>query len=67
MDLLRTMTHRIRAEFSYSHRSLRGVQSPGLTLQRHGGTCRDFAWFMIDAVRSLGFAARFVSGYISGT
>ncbi len=64
MDLLRTMTCRIQEEFSYSHRHQRGVQSPGLTLQRRGGTCRDFAWFMIDAVRSLGLAARFVSGYI---
>jgi transglutaminase-like putative cysteine protease len=64
MELLRTMTHRIREELAYSHRTQRGVQSPGLTLQRRGGTCRDFAWFMIDAVRSLGFAARFVSGYI---
>jgi transglutaminase-like putative cysteine protease len=64
MELLRTMTRRIQEEFAYSRRSERGVQSPAVTLQRSRGTCRDFAWLMIDAVRSLGLAARFVSGYI---
>lgn len=64
MDLLRTMTRHIQEEFAYSRRTQRGVQSPGVTLQRCGGACRDFAWLMIDAVRSLGLAARFVSGYI---
>jgi transglutaminase-like putative cysteine protease len=64
MELLRTMTRRIQKEFAYSRRTQRGVQSPGETLQRGSGTCRDFAWLMIDAVRSLGLAARFVSGYI---
>jgi transglutaminase-like putative cysteine protease len=64
MELLRTMTSRIQDEFTYSRRGERGVQSAGVTMQRGRGTCRDFAWLMIDAVRSLGFAARFVSGYI---
>ena len=58
------MTLRIQEEFTYSHRGERGVQSPGVTMRRGSGTCRDFAWLMIDAVRSLGLAARFVSGYI---
>ncbi len=64
MRLLRAMTLRIREELVYSHRYERGVQSPAETLRRGSGTCRDFAWLMIDAVRSLGFAARFASGYI---
>ena len=64
MELLRAMTSRIQDEFTYSRRGERGVQSAGVTMQRGRGTCRDFAWLMIDAVRSLGFAARFVSGYI---
>jgi transglutaminase-like putative cysteine protease len=64
MELLRTMTLRIQDEFAYSHRGERGVQSPGVTIRRGRGTCRDFAWLMIDAVRSLGLAVRFVSGYI---
>lgn len=64
MSLLRAMTRRIREDFAYVRRTERGVQSPGETLRRGSGTCRDFAWLMIDAVRSLGLAARFVSGYI---
>jgi len=64
MTLLHSMTRAINEEFVYLHRSEKGVQSPGETLQRGSGSCRDFAVFMMEAVRSLGIAARFVSGYI---
>ena len=64
MSLLRTMTQAIRQQFSYSRRVERGVQTPDETLGRRSGSCRDFALLMIEAVRSLGLAARFVSGYI---
>ena len=37
---------------------------PTVTLQQKSGSCRDFAVFMMEAVRSLGVAARFVSGYL---
>jgi transglutaminase-like putative cysteine protease len=64
MALLTAIALSIRHEFTYIRRPEKGVQRPEDTLQRHSGSCRDFALFMMEAVRSLGFAARFVSGYI---
>jgi transglutaminase-like putative cysteine protease len=64
MSLLAAMTSRIKEEFSYVRRTAKGVQRPEETLRRRSGSCRDFALFMMEAVRSLGLAARFVSGYI---
>jgi transglutaminase-like putative cysteine protease len=64
MTLLHSMTRGIKEEFEYLRRVEKGVQSPGETLQRRSGSCRDFAVLMMEAVRSLGIAARFVSGYI---
>ena len=62
--LLMTLTCAIRESFTYNRRSEPGTQSPATTLQLRRGTCRDYALFMMEAVRSLGFAARFVSGYL---
>jgi transglutaminase-like putative cysteine protease len=64
MALLEAMTLGIRDEFAYVRRSEKGVQRPEDTLRRRSGSCRDFALFMMEAVRSIGLAARFVSGYI---
>ena len=58
------MTLRIQDEFPTRAAANVACRAPGVTMQRGRGTCRDFAWLMIDAVRSLGLAARFVSGYI---
>ena len=58
------MTQAIYADFRYGKRFEHGVQTPLATLETRGGTCRDFAMLMIEAVRSLGLAAQFVSGYI---
>ena len=58
------MTQRIRDSFEYRMRPEEGVQSPQTTLQLKSGACRDFATLMIDALRHLGIAARFVSGYL---
>lgn len=55
---------RIRFAFDYRIRFEEGLQSPIETLQLHSGTCRDFAELMIAAARSLGLAARFVTGYV---
>ena len=62
--LLTTMTYSIREQFCYVRREEMGVQYPIETLLRGSGSCRDFAVLMMEAVRTLGFAARFVSGYL---
>ncbi len=62
--LLSDMTQAIYAEFRYSRRLEGGAQTPLETLETGAGACRDFAVFMMEALRSLGFAARFISGYI---
>jgi transglutaminase-like putative cysteine protease len=62
--LLVAMTAAIGREFRYEAREAEGTQTPTETLERGSGTCRDFALFMMEAARSLGFAARFVSGYL---
>ena len=62
--LLMTLCFAIHESFVYNRRSERGTQPPRLTLQLRRGTCRDFALLMMEAVRSLGFAARFVTGYL---
>ena len=64
MGLLQSMTRGIKEEFVYVRRGEKGVQSPGETIRLRSGSCRDFAVLMMEAARSLGFAARFVSGYI---
>jgi transglutaminase-like putative cysteine protease len=64
MKILRAMTRRIREECLYSRRIEKGVQTPEETLRSRQGSCRDFAVLMMEASRSLGIAARFVSGYI---
>ena len=64
-NILRDMTHGIRASFTYRKRHEQGTQHPLDTLQTRSGTCRDYALFMIEALRRLGIAARFVSGYLS--
>jgi transglutaminase-like putative cysteine protease len=62
--ILAGMTHGIREAFNYRKRHEHGTQHPLDTLQTRSGTCRDYALFMIEALRRLGIAARFVSGYL---
>jgi transglutaminase-like putative cysteine protease len=62
--LLSDMTQAIHAGFKYNTRLEIGSQTPLQTLTLGSGSCRDFAVLMMDAVRSLGLAAQFVSGYI---
>src|SRR5258708_9441358 len=63
-NILSGMTHGIPEAFTYRKRHEHGTQHPLDTLQTGSGTCRDYALFMIEALRRLGIAARFVSGYL---
>ena len=62
--LLVNLTRTIQKTFIHVARHEKGIQDPLLTLKIGSGSCRDLAMLMIEAVRSLGMAARFVSGYL---
>jgi transglutaminase-like putative cysteine protease len=64
LGILSAMTKAIQAELTYNPREAMGTQDPVTTLTTKTGTCRDYALLMMEAARSLGFAARFVSGYL---
>jgi transglutaminase-like putative cysteine protease len=64
LEILGNMTKDIKKQFKYAARDIEGTQTPVETLALGTGSCRDFALFMMEAVRSLGMAARFVSGYL---
>jgi transglutaminase-like putative cysteine protease len=63
-QLLMTLNEAIAEGFSYQRRTMRGTQPPVETIRLQQGTCRDFALLMMEAARSLGFAARFITGYV---
>lgn len=63
-DLLLNMNQFIRQQFGYAPRDAEGTQAPLQTLSLGSGSCRDFALLMMEAVRRLGVASRFVSGYL---
>ena len=63
-EVLAQLAAAIHSGFAYGRREERGVQSPRATIQLGCGTCRDFAVLFMEAARHLGFAARFVTGYL---
>lgn len=65
LDFLLRLNSFIHEQFEYRARYEEGVQTPAETLRLGSGTCRDFAWLMVEALRWLGYAAMFVTGYVN--
>ncbi len=64
LELLAKLNTAIFESFQYVQREEPGVQPPSQTLALGSGSCRDFTVYFVEAARALGFAARFVTGYI---
>ena len=64
LSLLKDLCDGVSKWINYQSREDEGTQSPCQTLDRGWGSCRDFAVLFVEAVRSLGFGARIVSGYL---